>query len=76
MAYLIQNSLDEFAPIDVCKALNVTNKTIINRCVALTQNGFIIPVLVKERIRAYRLSTLTKDNVDLLLDLLKVITIL
>lgn len=72
LAYLIKNSLEEFAPIDVSKALNVTNKTVINRCVALTQNGFISPVLVKERIRAYRLTLFTKDNEDLLLDLLKV----
>lgn len=71
LAYLVANKLEEFAPIEVAKALKVTNKTVINRCVALTQNGFIVPVLVKERVREYRLSALAKENADLLAELLR-----
>ena len=52
----------EFTPIEVSKQLSVTNKTIINRCAKLTANGFLIPNIVKERIRSYSLSEYTKTN--------------
>lgn len=62
LVYLINNRLFEFTPIDVSKKLGVTNKTIINRCAKLTSNRFLIPNIVKERIRSYSLSGFTRKN--------------
>jgi len=62
LAYLINNRMFEFTPIEVSKKLGVTNKTIINRCAKLTSNGFLIPNIVKERIRSYSLSRFTRKN--------------
>ncbi len=62
LRFLIQNRLYEFTPIEVSKQIGVTNKTIINRCVALSKHGFLIPVIAKERVRSYRLSDFTKTN--------------
>lgn len=62
LAYLIKNRMFEFTPIEVSKKLGVTNKTIINRCAKLTANGFLIPNIVKERVRSYSLSEFTKKN--------------
>ena len=60
--YLIKNLMFEFTPIEVSKKLGVTNKTIINRCAKLTNNGFLIPNIVKERVRSYSLSGFTRNN--------------
>ena len=62
MRFLLKKRLLEFTPIDVSKLVGVTNKTIINRCAKLTSNGFLIPNIVKERIRSYSLSEFTKRN--------------
>ncbi len=62
LRFLLNNHLLEFTPIDVSKMLNVTNKTIINRCTKLATNGFLIPNIVKERIRSYSLSDFAKQN--------------
>ncbi|MBQ4119103.1 MAG: Fic family protein [Clostridia bacterium] len=62
LAYLLKNRMFEFTPIEVSKKLGVTNKTIINRCAKLTNNGFIIPNIVKERIRSYSLSEFSRKN--------------
>ena len=62
LLFLVENHLYEFTPIDVSKMLGVTNKTVINRCVNLTSNGFLIPMIVKTRIRSYRLSDFTREN--------------
>ncbi|MDD6798354.1 MAG: Fic family protein [Clostridia bacterium] len=70
LAYLLEKHLIEFTPIDVSKMLGVTNKTIINRCAALATNGFLVPVIVKERIRSYRLSDFAKSNEKDILKLL------
>lgn len=59
---LIDEQRYEFTPIEISKKLGVTNKTIINRCAKLANNGFILPVIVKERIRLYQLSDFTKKN--------------
>ena len=48
--------------IEVSKDLNVTNKTVINRLAALVKNGFVVPNMIKERIRSYELSDFTKQN--------------
>ena len=62
LAFLLQKRLYEFTPIDISKMLKVTNKTIINRCIKLSNNGFLIPIIVKSRIRTYKLSDFAKSN--------------
>lgn len=62
LSFLLEKRLFEFTPIDVSKMLGVTNKTIINRCAKLANNGFIVPNIVKQRIRSYSLSEFTKRN--------------
>jgi len=62
LIHLIQNYKGEFTPIEVSKKLGVTNKTVINRLSVLVNNGFTIPILVKERIRSYKLSNFSKEN--------------
>lgn len=62
LVFLLEKRIFEFAPIDVSRLLNVTNKTVINRCAKLTNNGFLTPNIVKERIRSYSLSNFAKEN--------------
>ena len=62
LSFLIKNKLNTFTPIEVSKLLNVTNKTIINRCSKLVSNGFLVPNLVQSRIRSYQLSDFAKSN--------------
>ena len=62
LQFLIKNYRGEFTPIEVSRELSVTNKTIINRLAVLVKNGFVIPILVKERIRSYELSEFTRDH--------------
>jgi len=62
LLFLIQHYKREFTPIEVSKALGVTNKTIINRLAVLVKNGFVVPHMAKERIRSYQLSDFTKQN--------------
>jgi len=62
LQFLMKNYRGEFTPIEVSGELSVTNKTIINRLAVLVKNGFVIPILVKERIRSYELSEFTRDH--------------
>ena len=62
LQFLMKNYRGEFTPIEVSREMSVTNKTIINRLAVLVKNGFVIPILVKERIRSYELSEFTKDH--------------
>ena len=62
LVYLLKNRMFEFTPINVSKKLGVTNKTIINRCAKLTTNGFLIPNIVKERVRSYSISEFARKN--------------
>lgn len=62
LVFLLEKRLLEFTPIDVSKMLGVTNKTIINRCTKLTNNGFLVPNMVSQRIRSYSLSEFAKRN--------------
>ena len=64
LVLLIKDYKGEFSPIELSKNLNVTNKTVINRLSVLANNGFVVPVLVKERIRTYKLSDFSKENAD------------
>ena len=59
---LIMDYKREFTPIEVSRRLSVTNKTIINRLAVLVKNGFVIPILVNQRIRSYELSEFTRDH--------------
>ncbi|WP_458008859.1 Fic family protein [Jutongia sp. SJQ-6] len=68
---LMKNYKREFTPIEVSKELKVTNKTVINRLATLVKNGFVIPNLVRERIRSYELSDFTKQNEKEIRKLLK-----
>ena len=69
--FLIEKHLYEFTPIEVSKMLGVTNKTIINRCAKLSGNGFLVPIMVKQRIRSYRLSNFARENEKKILNHLK-----
>ena len=62
LVFLIKNYKREFTPIEVSRELGVTNKTIINRLAVLLKNGFVVPVMAKERIRSYKLSDFAKMN--------------
>ncbi len=62
LIFLLKKRMLEFTPIGVSKMIGVTNKTIINRCSKLTNNGFLIPNIVNQRIRSYSLSEFTKRN--------------
>lgn len=61
---LLENNMYEFTPLEVSRIAGVTNKTIINRCVRLADNGFVVPVTAGRRIRTYRLSDFTKSNAE------------
>lgn len=67
---LITDYKGEFTPIEVSRKLSVTNKTIINRLAVLVKNGFVVPILVNQRIRSYELSKFTRDNEE---EIMKVI---
>lgn len=62
LLFLIKSYKREFTPIEVSKEFGVTNKTIINRLSTLVKNGFVVPNIVKERVRSYELSDFTRDN--------------
>lgn len=62
LIFLLENEIKEFTPVELGKRMGVTNRTIINRTVNLVNNGFLFPVLVKERIRSYRISDYALDN--------------
>lgn len=67
LAFLLKNKIYTFTPVEISKILNVTNKTIINRCSKLAANGFLIPNLVQTRIRSYQLSDFAKSNIKKLI---------
>ena len=53
LEYLKRHNILKFAPIDLATKLKVTNRTIINWCAELVNNGYLKPVLVNKRIRRY-----------------------
>lgn len=71
LAFLIRNHKGEFAPIEISRELNLTNKTVINRLSVLSKNGFVVPILVKERVRSYKLSEFTIGQEKEILKLIK-----
>lgn len=62
LALLIRFHTNEFTPIEISRETGVTNRTIINRLSVLAKNGLVIPILVNQRIRSYKLSDFTKGN--------------
>ena len=67
LKFLLENKLFLFTPINISKMLGITNRTVINRCVKLANNGFLTPNIVNERIRSYSFSEFTKINIKQLL---------
>lgn len=59
LLYLMDHYPHDFTPIEVSKKIGVTNKTVINRLAVLAKNGFVEPIMVKERVRSYRLCDFT-----------------
>lgn len=56
LLYLLTHYSREFTPIEVSREIGVTNKTVINRLSVLAKQGFVIPIIVNERVRSYKLS--------------------
>ena len=56
LKYLTDNHIDTFTPSDMASVMKVTNHTITNWCASLAKNGFLTPILVKQRIRSYRVN--------------------
>lgn len=55
LEYLKKHNIVKFAPIDLANKLKVTNRTVINWCTELVNNGYLKPILVHKRIRQYEL---------------------
>ena len=53
--YLRKHNIKFFTPIELSKKMNVTNRTIINWCAELSNNGFVEPIIVNKRIRHYKI---------------------
>ena len=62
LLFLIEHYNRDFTPIEVSREFGVSNKTIINRLAVLARNGFVEPIMAKERIRSYKLSDFTKSH--------------
>lgn len=60
LCYLLKEGVYAFAPIGLSKKMGITSKTVSNRCLRLTQYGFLVPVIAKTRIRSYELSEFAK----------------
>lgn len=69
LMYLLNSNKKEFSPKEISKELLLTNKTIINRLTVLVKNGFIEPILGKQRIRFYKLSEYSLEHKDEILAL-------
>ncbi|MBQ9022178.1 MAG: Fic family protein [Eggerthellaceae bacterium] len=52
--YLIEHDIREFTPIQMADVFDVSNRTIINWSAALAKQDLVEPVLVKQRIRSYK----------------------
>ena len=53
--FLRKHHIELFTPIEMSKKVNVTNRTIINWCVELSNNGFVEPIIVNKRVRQYKI---------------------
>lgn len=68
LLYLLSNKINEYAPIDIAKDLKINNKTVINRSTKLVSGGFLIPEIVNERVRKYKLSEFAIENKQVIKD--------
>lgn len=68
---LLKGKLLVFTPIEISRIMGVTNRTIIYRCVKLTNNGFLTPNIVNQRIRSYSLSEFAIKNEKKIISLLR-----
>jgi len=71
LLFILENHYEQFTPKEISEVLSITNRTVINRCAALSEYGFLIPDLSKQRIRSYSLSAYTLDNKEALIRELK-----
>ncbi len=55
LAYITKEKILEFSPIELAKVFDVSNRTIINWCIELCNNGYLKPNMVNKRIRTYSL---------------------
>lgn len=55
LKYLKEEQILEFSPIEIAHIFNVSNRTIINWCIELCENGYLKPNMVNKRIRTYTL---------------------
>lgn len=62
LLYLLTHYLREFTPIEVSREIGVTNKTVINRLSVLAKQGFVVPIIVNERVRSYKLSNFSLQH--------------
>ena len=53
LEYIKSERLLEFSPIEIAAKFHVSNRTIINWCVELCENGYLKPNIVNKRIRTY-----------------------
>lgn len=56
LQYLKKHEIKNFTPVEMAVQMKVSNRTIINWCSNLVKNGFLIPNLVKQRVRSYTVS--------------------
>lgn len=56
LSYLRKHNVKLFTPIELSKKMNVSNRTIINWSIELSNNGFIEPIVVNKRVRKYKLN--------------------
>ena len=56
LSYLRKHNIKLFTPIELSKKMNVTNRTIINWCIELSNNGLIEPIVVNKRVRKYKVN--------------------
>ena len=55
LEYITKEKIKVFSPIDIAGAFGVSNRTIINWCSELCENGYLKPNIVNKRIRTYTL---------------------
>lgn len=70
LLFILDKGLYKFKPIHLSKQLNITNKTVINRCAKLATNGFLVPDIVKQRICSYSISEYAKENKEYIISVI------
>ncbi len=62
LLFLVKRYKGEFTPVEVSREIGVTNRTVINRLSVLAKQGFVVPIMVNQRIRSYELSEFTRNH--------------